>query len=493
MKPSAYRTQWQAMQHDDAAPDDLKHLAHRIALSFLDHYYYNDRFDGEYIRLLCDMAGHFDDDDRARIASGAIFGTIIERLCDDFEDMQVSTYNRVMCLVISFCRQMPGGEELDERLSALGLDSVQALFDRVESARRDSHKPRLFETPPERIYVLSRVTMGADVAITSVIIQRLQRVFGEAEIVLVGTEKLGELFGSCPRLSIGKISYPRRGGLFDRIKVWLDVLDLITRAGGGRALVVDTDSRLSQLGVLPLTAPENYLFFNSRANATSSARMSVSQLANDWMDRVFGQGEFCYPKVYLSGDAPSRAERFAKTIRAAGCKKLTVVSFGVGGNERKCIGGDFSRGLLQGLLAEPGTVVVLDKGFGDAELRLSGDLIDAVARAGGDARDVSFTELDGLSMSGGLLAVTNSIGEIAALISQCDEYIGYDSACKHIAAALGIPSCTVFAGTNVPRFVWRWRGCGVVTPHIVHVDTLTHPDAIDADEVISRILTWREE
>ena len=72
--------------------------------------------------------------------------------------------------------------------------AAQALFDRAEATRRTSYKARLFETAPERIYVLSRVTMGADVAITSVIIQRLQRMFDEAEIVLVGAEKLGELF-----------------------------------------------------------------------------------------------------------------------------------------------------------------------------------------------------------------------------------------------------------------------------------------------------------
>jgi ADP-heptose:LPS heptosyltransferase len=83
------------------------------------------------------------------------------------------------------------------------------------------------------------------------------------------------------------------------------------------------------------------------------------------------------------------------------------------------------------------------------------------------------------------------IGELAALIKNCDEYIGYDSAGQHMAAALNVPCTTIFAGSNSMRFVQRWAALGPGERHIVHVDTITDPTTVDIDDVISRIMAAR--
>jgi ADP-heptose:LPS heptosyltransferase len=83
------------------------------------------------------------------------------------------------------------------------------------------------------------------------------------------------------------------------------------------------------------------------------------------------------------------------------------------------------------------------------------------------------------------------IGEMAAIISHSDEYLGYDSACQHIAAAAHTPTLTVFAGTNNKNFIRRWSACGDTDCRIVHVNTLTDPAHVDANEVISRIMQER--
>jgi len=83
------------------------------------------------------------------------------------------------------------------------------------------------------------------------------------------------------------------------------------------------------------------------------------------------------------------------------------------------------------------------------------------------------------------------IGELAALISNCDEYIGYDSAGQHIAAALKVPCITVFAGSNSMRFVQRWAAQGPGERHIVHADTLTNPGAVDIEDIIGRVIAAR--
>jgi ADP-heptose:LPS heptosyltransferase len=93
----------------------------------------------------------------------------------------------------------------------------------------------------------------------------------------------------------------------------------------------------------------------------------------------------------------------------------------------------------------------------------------------------------------GLIGVECGIEQIAALIANSDEYIGYDSACQHIAAAVRKPTITIFAGSNNMNFVRRWSACGEQpqAARIVHVDTLTDPEHIDVDEVISRIMEER--
>ncbi|HJO11571.1 MAG TPA: hypothetical protein QGI39_05985, partial [Gammaproteobacteria bacterium] len=68
------------------------------------------------------------------------------------------------------------------------------------------------------------------------------------------------------------------------------------------------------------------------------------------------------------------------------------------------------------------------------------------------------------------------------------EFIGYDSACQHIAAAQGIRSCTVFAGSNNVRFIRRWRASGPNVSEIVFIDTLSKDREINTTEVVARIL-----
>ena len=48
-----------------------------------------------------------------QLASRALFGIIIERLCDDFEELQTETYNRLISQVVDFLRKLPEGAALD--------------------------------------------------------------------------------------------------------------------------------------------------------------------------------------------------------------------------------------------------------------------------------------------------------------------------------------------------------------------------------------------
>ncbi|HRR06920.1 MAG TPA: glycosyltransferase family 9 protein, partial [Victivallales bacterium] len=95
---------------------------------------------------------------------------------------------------------------------------------------------------------------------------------------------------------------------------------------------------------------------------------------------------------------------------------------------------------------------------------------------------------DFVSQKNSLYSISANIGEAAAMIAASDLYIGYDSACQHIAAALEIKTITIFAGTNNTRFVRRWRAFGKNKSYLIHVDTLTKSVHLDENDIIERIL-----
>jgi len=494
MELSIYRKKWLSIKKDSCLQDALLRFSRQVALSFVDRYYQTGAFEPGYITLLCEMATSFPDTELNNPAASALFEIIVEKLCDDFEDVPVEVYCRVMSEVISYCRNARQGASLDRAMADFGILSPEHLYERAIFVH--THRYSYNSTnPPGKIVLLSRVTIGADVAILSVMIQRFTRIFPQAEIVVIGSSKLQGVFGGNKHIRICPLDYARSGGLFERFSSWHSALDILADemppGQEDRTLLVDPDSRISQLGVLPLTHRDNYLFFNSRQCAASARDARMAELANRWMDSVFGVSEFCYPEVWTIPSISLKTRKLAALLRSAGCKQLVAVNFGVGTNPRKRLGLDFEQNLLREILNAPQTVVLLDKGFGQDELSRSAALLDSIKNRGVSTADMSFDDPEYPIFSHGLLTIGCSVGEIAALIAQCDEFIGYDSACQHIAAAVRTPAVTIFAGSNDMNFVRRWSACGKTQHKIVHVDTFTDPQNVNTSEVISRIMAER--
>jgi ADP-heptose:LPS heptosyltransferase len=493
MDPSIYRKKWQKLRGSKADRDELQHLARQIAFSFVDKHFQNGTYVADYIDLLCEMATSYTNADLNGIAAAALFEVVVEKLCDDFEDLPVEVYSRVMCQVISYCRKLPAGQGLEAQLADFGLASFEQLHRRAVATHSRQYRYDKSQ-PPRRIVLLSRVTIGADVAILSVMIQRLRRLFPKADLVVIGNHKLHGLFGGHPDLRLRDLSYARRGGLFERFASWHAALDILreerAEVGEEGLLVIDPDSRISQLGVLPLVPADHYLFFNTRDHVLTKNGRCMAQWTNQWMDAVFGASEAAHPRVWVPSDLLNIAGMKMDRLRCAGARHIVAVNFGVGQNPRKRVGLEFEKRLLRALVAAPGAVVVLDRGFGaDEEERCA--LLMADLRDGG-VRGVETSFADDLpALAHGVIALECGIGEMAAIIRHSDEYLGYDSACQHIAAAAGTPTLTIFAGTNNKSFIRRWSACGDTDCRIVHVNTLTDPAHVDVNEVISRILQER--
>ena len=113
MEASYYRKKWSSLKEQIITQQDVVRLSQQIAYSFMDAYLKDCHYEADYIDLLCEMTTVSVDTDLNGIAAQALFSIIIESLCDDFEDLQTETYNRVMAQIITFCRRLRAGSELD--------------------------------------------------------------------------------------------------------------------------------------------------------------------------------------------------------------------------------------------------------------------------------------------------------------------------------------------------------------------------------------------
>ena len=120
----------------------------------------------------------------------------------------------------------------------------------------------------------------------------------------------------------------------------------------------------------------------------------------------------------------------------------------MGQNPRKRVSVEFEKRLVRALAAVPDTVVLLDRGFGPDETERAWQLMADIRHCGLPCLETRFSAPSFPSIPHGVLVVECSIAEVAALIAHSDEYIGYDSACQHMAAAVRTPTLTIFAGTN---------------------------------------------
>jgi hypothetical protein len=342
--------------------------------------------------LLADLIEHGGDH--------ALFRIVVERLADLFEPRLCRSYAELFSEVIA-------------RRTGLHADHLVARYERIR-------RPRVLDRDPdsiENVFVLSRVTLGADVAVTSVILDAAKQRFPNATIWFIGPKKSWELFTADPRLRHLSIAYGRGGTIDERLAVWPPLREAVCLP---RSIILDPDSRLTQLGLLPICQEEDYYLFESRSYGADNSE-PLSLLTKRWVSETLGVAE-AHPYIATGLEAADFA---------------TTVSFGVGENPAKRVPDPFESELLK-RLPRP---ILIDKGAGGEEAERAER---AVSKAGGD----DIVMWDG------------SFAGFAAHIQRSKLYVGYDSAGGHVAAACGIPAISIFAGAVSERMFQRWRPTG---------------------------------
>jgi ADP-heptose:LPS heptosyltransferase len=464
-------------------PEQVERLAMRAAdliVSF--HLERDSQEHGGYPRdavtLLCEITSN-ENQEVARAGVRALFPGLIERLNDSFDPAACDLYDRIFAQVIDFYRRLPQAEGFDEALRGFGLMNEADLLARKSAIRNPRVAIRNPQSAISKVILLSRVTIGADVAVTSVIIAKLRTLLPRAEFVLLGPAKLRELFGGDERVRIREIKYERGGGALSRLMSWIDVVeaaqDEIRGMKAEEFLLIDPDSRLTQLGLLPLLKDEGaYIFFESRGFRCEDVTR-LGELASCWANEVFGITGETFPYVALPDEHRNFGLLVSEKLRRAGAARVTAVSLGVGGNQSKRVSEEFEIGLVNQLINS--STLILDKGA-TGEEREQINIIVAKLRAAGRA----VVEIDEGNRSGAISrdkidadAVTwdGGIGAFAGLIAASDRYVGYDSAGQHIAAALGVPTLTIFVNSSSPAFAERWRPYGPGVIEVFNVEGMS--------------------
>ncbi len=454
------------------------------AAALLDEYRKSGTIDFSNLDLVLNQALS-ENEETAKAGTGAFFGNVVEPLCDSFSKDDRNAYYRVMAHAIQSCRNTPGGEAVDAALKRFGLDTEEDLVRRtldVVAGEKCTVPDKV-----NRVYLLSRVTLGADVSVTSVAINRMRHWYPDAKIIIIGSAKLAQFFGGDSSIEIVQMDYPRRGGLSARIAGWLAAVSYFESVDfSDTDLLLDPDTRQGQVGLLPFVHnEENYHFFEAIPDSVDDARPLGVQFG-DWLDSRFGKSvpkDKAQPFIALQ---PKDLET-AETILAHRDKenpKVITMSLGVGGNLAKRLGPEFESSLLSALLAK-NCLLVIDKGGDAKEAALIDKLVAGIGREAATFTQETFDQP--LDTRPDIILWEGAIGPFAALIELSDGYVGYDSLFQHVAAGLGRPVATVFTGYINKLFTRRWKPWGPGKVTMFTIDSGKEPPSDLVEDILKAL------
>ena len=410
----------------------------------------------------------------AREATRAIFEEIVEPWSDSFNPDSVDAYVSFMSEVVYAPRSPVAAE-----LGRLGFPGPRDLRERYQRIRKGLSFDDFDEEDHDGVrlvVILSRVTLGADIAVSSVFIRAAVHHFGYADVEFIAPRKNAVLLADGQVVQRRNFSYGRSTLLANRLKAWLRLRARIERSIAGLEpgewLVIDPDSRLTQLGLLPVTDDRYYDFFESRSIAPDDPT-PLGELAGSawWMD--FFNERHRLPYARLSSTDRTKG----RYLRHGSDRLIAAVSFGVGGRETKRLGDEFEDALLE-VLRRLGFRILLDYGGGVDEARL----VDQRVASFRGSKSHLKTMRDGLYKRADLMTVRGSLGSFGGWMYDADIFVGYDSASAHLAAAHGVPVLEVFAGAPCKRFMQRWTPCGEERVCVIPAD-----GPADGPDVLARL------
>ena len=416
---------------------------------------------------------------RAELATKAIFAEIVEPWADSFLPEACTQYVHFMSEVL-----YAPGSTVAEELAELGYPTPESLRSRYRRLLERSAPGLTFDEDErdeiQRVIFLSRVTLGADIAVVGTVLGCARWAFPNAELVLLGPRKNIRLLASGYHfVKRVELSYNRGGSLKQRLAAWPRVrakLQALTEdLPAKRCLVVDPDSRLSQLGLLPVFSDDYYCFWESRSEDVKDPT-PIGIYAGVWSKFLWGMwswNEDSFPWVSLDWRDGRKLHMMINRRRP-----VAAVSFGYGGRESKRLGDRFEDEVLE-ILRARGYRIIIDCGAGEEEE----DLVKRRVRAfKGSVRPLADTSWPPRHKLADLMHFSGTLLAFGSFASGADLFIGYDSAAAHMAAALYVPVIDIFVGAQSALMRQRWTPSGQMEVRVIPANG---PE--DSDEVLGKL------
>ena len=394
---------------------------------------------------------------RAELATKAIFAEVVEPWADSFLPEACTQYLHFMSEVL-----YAPGSSVSKELAGLGYPTPESLRSRYRSLLKDQAAGFTFDEDErddvERVIFLSRVTLGADIAVVGTVLGCARWAFPNAELVLLGPRKnIRLLAAGYPRVKRVELAYSRGGSLKQRLAAWprvrAKVRALTEDLPDKRWLVVDPDSRLSQLGLLPVTSDDYYCFWESRSEDVEDPT-PIGIYAGVWSKFLWGMwtwNEDSYPWVSLDW-RNGRAMRMMMNRRGL----VAAVSFGYGGRESKRLGDRFEDEVLE-ILRARGYRIIIDCGAGEEEEELVKRRVQAFKGSARPLADSGWPPKDKLA---DLMHFKGTLLAFGSFANGANVFVGYDSAAAHMAAALGVSVIDIFVSERSELMRQRWTPSG---------------------------------
>jgi heptosyltransferase II len=316
------------------------------------------------------------------------------------------------------------------------VESENSADDGTRGVRAPSTTSRL-DPPPSRILV-KEVNWLGDLVMSLPALHAIRRTWPRAHLAVLVKKELASFFDGARWLDEVIAYGVGRGlsGFFDR-----------------RRIVGEIRSRRFDLGVLFPNSFESALWLTMagvrrRAGFVADARGAMlTHKATPSADANAGhQSNYWMSMVRATGVADGRADDFSLDVHPPHRERM-----------REWLEANRKRPRAPIFAIAPAAA------YGPAKewpAENYGTLIDLLARrddaevvlVGAPAERAKCEEVAAASRSGAIVSAGHTnIGELIALLSLCDGFIGNDSGCMHLAGALGIPTVAIFGSTNPAR------------------------------------------
>ena len=441
---------------------------------------------------LCALALNEANPHVAKCAVRAIFSGIIEPLCDDFSEEGTRLCNKVLVKILDIIRHIPQAGKLNDLLNRCGFHNSDEILCRYEKIIRPRTLPRERQRLIKKVIILSRVTAGADIAITSVMVHRLRKFFPMARLVLIGPSHLATMFPELDNIKTLPFIYKNDGSILEKMASWPPLFEMIQKEINGdkpdSVLFFDPDTRMTQLGLLPVLDDSSTFYFPSRTwKSGGTSRDNLSILTNNWLNIILNETEDETPYLVLHNEGHGY-NAFCQKLKNRGSAFIITINFGVGNDSRKKISGFFEEKLLLKLAHEPQTMVILDCGRGHKETQRVQYLLKQARQQGINTATLNEEQIPqaDIKFNNGLLIFDGSLDALGKMISAADCFIGYDSCGQHLAAATGSAAVIIFAGAPSERFFEHWSPISTRIKTII-VDSRKSSTADGGKELIAEI------